>query len=221
MIKAVLFDLDNTLIDFMRMKKNSIEEGVDAMIDAGLNIDKEKAIKMIYKIYEEEGMEDNKVFQKFLIKVMGKIDYRILANGIVAYRRIRTGFLAPYPRVKRTLVKLKSKGLKIAVVSDAPKLKAWVRLSSTKLDDLFDVVVAYEDTREHKPSKLPFRKAFKMLGVKPEECLMVGDWPERDIKGAKKVGMKTCFAKYGAVKEYKKVNSDYVIERIDEVLDIV
>jgi len=36
MIKAVLFDLDNTLIDFMRMKRNSCESAISAMIDAGL-----------------------------------------------------------------------------------------------------------------------------------------------------------------------------------------
>ena len=36
MIKAVIFDFDNTLMDFMRMKKAAVETAVDAMIDAGL-----------------------------------------------------------------------------------------------------------------------------------------------------------------------------------------
>lgn len=221
MIKAVLFDLDNTLIDFMRMKKMSIEESVDAMIDSGLNIKKDDAIILIYKLYEKKGIEDKNIFQKFLKKVTGRIDYKILANGIVAYRRVRSSFLAPYPRVRNTLLKLKSKGLKTAVVTDAPKLKAWIRLCSMKLDDIFDVVIAYEDTKKHKPSKLPFKKALEELKVMPEECLMVGDWPERDIKGAKKLGMKTCFAKYGAFKQYGKVNADYIIENIEELLRII
>ena len=41
MIRAVVFDLDNTLVDFMRMKRNSVEAGVHAMIDAGLRSSKE------------------------------------------------------------------------------------------------------------------------------------------------------------------------------------
>ena len=41
MIKSVIFDLDNTLIDFMRMKKISSDAAISAMIDAGLNDDKE------------------------------------------------------------------------------------------------------------------------------------------------------------------------------------
>ncbi len=45
--------------------------------------------------------------------------------------------------------------------------------------------------------RLPFNTVLKKLEVKPEEALMVGDWAERDIVGASKVGMKTAFARYG------------------------
>ena len=49
---------------------------------------------------------------------------------------------------------------------------------------------------------------------------MVGDWPERDIKGAKAMGMKTCFARYGNPK-VKRTNADYEISNIKMVLDII
>ena len=119
-IKAIIFDLDNTLIDFMKMKRISIEEAIDAMIDAGLNLPKKKALDLLYKLYEEKGLEDPHIFQKFLLKVTGKVDHKKLAYAIVAYRNARTGFLHPYPGTKRTLIKLKEKGLKLAIVSDAP-----------------------------------------------------------------------------------------------------
>ena len=45
MIKAVLFDLDMTLIDFMKMKNMACTEAIDAMIDAGLKMNREKALK--------------------------------------------------------------------------------------------------------------------------------------------------------------------------------
>ena len=220
MIKAVLFDLDNTLIDFMTMKKLSCEAAIDAMIGAGLNIRHDEAIKVLYGLYDKHGMEDKIIFQRFLKKLAGKIDYRILASGIVAYRRVREGFLEPYPNVDYVLLKLKGMGLKLAIVTDAPRLKAWIRLAAMKLSNYFDAVVTFEDTKQHKPSKMPFRAALRQLKLKPEECLMVGDWPERDIKGAKAIGMKTCFARYGNLKA-KKVNADYEIRNIKEVLGIV
>ena len=49
---------------------------------------------------------------------------------------------------------------------------------------------------------------------------MVGDMPNRDIKGAKALGMKTCFASYGNPK-IKKTNADFVIMDIKDLLKIV
>ena len=220
MIKAVLFDLDNTLVDFLKMKRLSIEAAIDGMIGAGLHINHEKGVKTLYELYDKYGMEEKTIFQKFLKKIKGKVDYKILANGIVAYRKVRSGFLDPYPNVDYVLLKLKGRGIKIGIVTDAPRLKAWVRLASMKLSNYFDVVVTYEDTKQHKPSEMPFKAALKKLNLKAEECLMVGDWPERDIKGAKSIGMQTCFAKYGN-RDIKKSGADYEINTIKELLDIV
>ena len=221
MIKAVIFDLDNTLIDFMKMKKLSCEAAVNSMIDAGLKIEKEKGMKLLFGLYDKYGLEDPKIFQKFLKEITGKVNYRVLANGIVAYRKVRGGFLEPYPHTSYVLLKLKGKGLKLAIVSDAPKLKAWIRLAYMKIADFFDVVVAFEDTMQRKPSRLPFEAALKNLRLKPEECLMVGDWPERDIEGAKKIGMKTCFARYGSARKIKDSGADYIIDDIKELLQIM
>jgi len=219
MIKAVIFDLDNTLIDFMKMKQLSCDAAISAMIDAGLNVNKDKATKILFSLYDEYGLEEKQIFQKFLKRLTKKIDYEILASGIVAYRRVRAGFLEPYPHVTDVLFELKGLGIKLAIVSDAPRLKAWIRLVSMKVNHLFDFVVTFDDTKEMKPSTMPFKVAFKKLKVKPKECLMVGDRPERDIKGAKKLGMLTCFAKYGNPKA--KSNADYEINDIKELPEIV
>ena len=52
MIKAILFDIDNTLIDFMKMKEKSCEAAVEAMISKGLKMKKQEAMKEIYSIYD-------------------------------------------------------------------------------------------------------------------------------------------------------------------------
>jgi len=220
MIKAVIFDLDNTLIDFMTMKKHSCDAAINAMIDAGLNVNKSKALKELFSLYDKYGLEEKQIFQKFLKKMTKKIDPEILASGIVAYRRVRTGFLEAYPHVSDVMFELKQRGIKLAIISDAPRLKAWIRLVSMKLNRFFDVVVTFDDTKQLKPSTKPFTVAFRKLKLKPSDCLMVGDRPERDIKGAKRLGMITCFAKYGNPKA-KSSEADYEINDIKELIEIV
>lgn len=229
MLKAIFFDLDQTLIDFMSMKKASCEAAVGAMIAAGVKLDKEDAIKILYKLYDEHGIEYNLIFQEFLTKINKEIDYKILAYGITAYRKVQAGMLEPYPNVIPTLIKLKEKGLKLGIISDAPRLKAWLRLTEIKIADFFDVVISFEDTNELKPNMLPFQKAMEKLSVKPDECIMVGDNPDRDIMGAQRVGMMAVFAKYGGnqvIGNYAKPSmenpgAEYEITAIEDLLPIV
>ena len=62
MIKAVLFDLDNTLLDFMEMKNSAVNSAVDSMIFAGLSISKKQAVEQIHDIYKDLGYEYQEVF---------------------------------------------------------------------------------------------------------------------------------------------------------------
>ena len=220
-IKAIVFDLDNTLIDFMKMKRMCVKNAVDAMIDAGLDYDKEKAVEVFFDMYFSLGIEYQNVFQEFSLEVLGKVDYKIIGAGISAYRKTKIAYVEPYPHVISTLRELSKRGMKLCIVTDAPKIQAWIRLSDMKLHHFFDVVVAFDDTRKLKPDSRPFKKALEELKVKPEECLMVGDWIERDIEGAKKVGMKTCFARYGHIGKMRASKADYEIDDIQEVINIV
>jgi len=221
LIKAIIFDLDNTLVDFMKMKEMSIEAAVEGMIDAGLSMDKELAKKRMFEIYEEKGIEYQKVFDEFLQESSGKIDYKLLSAGIVSYRRAREAALVLYPHVNYTLVDLLKKGFKLAVITDAPRREAWLRLCYLNLHQFFDYVLTFEDTGQLKPGKAPFEKALGLLGILPEEAIMVGDWPERDMVGASQVGIKTVFARYGDTFGVDEPGSDYIIDDIIELIPLL
>lgn len=221
MIRAVIFDLDNTLVDFMTMKRQAVDAAVDAMIDAGLPLPKESARERIFRIYGEQGIEYQRVFDRFLEAEFGSIDYRVLAAGIVAYRRAREALLVLYPHVTMTLVELVKRGLKLAVVSDAPRREAWLRVCYLRLHHLFDHVVTFDDTGERKPSPAPFRRALSLLGVEPDEALMVGDWPDRDLVGARALGIRTVFARYGDTFATQQSGADYEISDVHELVPLV
>ena len=221
MIKAVIFDLDNTLLDFIKMKQFAVQAAISSMVEAGLEVDEGEACKNIFRMYEEGGWENQSIFNDFLDKEIGSVDHKLLAAGIVAYRRAREASLQLYPNVNKTLFELLKMGIKLAVVSDAPSREAWMRIYYLNLHHVFDLVLTIDDTGARKPSSKPFAMALESLKIKAGDAIMVGDWPERDIKGAKQFGMKTAFAKYGSTEIIDNSGADYELDVIHELVDII
>jgi HAD superfamily hydrolase (TIGR02253 family) len=220
-IRALLFDLDNTLTDFMKMKEAAIVAAVEGMLDMGLPLTPEEARRRIFQIYDREGIEYQRVFDHFLKETMGRVAPEILAAGIVHYRRVRETYLVLYPHVHLTLIELLRRGLRLAVLSDAPAIQAWQRLHQLGLNHLFRPVITFDDTRERKPSPRPFLRALELLELSPDEVLMVGDWPERDMIGARGVGIRTVFARYGDTFGTVHSGADHDIDDIQELLPLV
>jgi putative hydrolase of the HAD superfamily len=221
MIQAIIFDLDNTLLDFIKMKQFAVKAAITAMNEAGLNVDEEKAYQEILDLYVQKGWENQQVFDDYLNQTIGAVSNKILAAGIVAYRRAREATLLVYPNVNKTLIELTKMGIKLAVVSDAPSREAWMRLYYLNLHHVFDPVLTYDDTGVRKPSPKPFQMALDYMKLKPEEALMIGDWPERDVVGAKQIGIKTIFARYGDTFGTVDSGADWDINDIFEVVNIV
>jgi len=221
MIKAVIFDLDNTLLDFMKMKEYAVKAAIAGMIEAGLDINPDESYENIIGIYEEKGWENQQVFNDFLNKTIGEVNNKYLAAGIVAYRRAREANLLLYPNVNHTLVELIKMSVKLAVVSDAPSREAWMRIYYLNLHHHFDVVLTFDDTNARKPSPIPFEMALSKLNIDPEEALMVGDWPERDVVGANKLGIRTIFARYGDAFGTVDSGADWDINDVYEIVGIV
>ena len=221
MISAIIFDLDNTLLDFVKMKQFAVKAAITAMIEAGLNVDEEKAYQDIFDLYVEKGWENQQVFDDYLNQTVGNVSNKILAAGIVSYRRAREATLLVYPNVNKTLIELIKMGIQLSVVSDAPSREAWMRLYYLNLHHVFDPVLTFDDTGVRKPSPKPFKMALEIMKSTPDEVLMIGDWPERDVVGAKQIGIKTIFARYGDTFGTVDSGADWDVNDIYELVDIV
>jgi HAD superfamily hydrolase (TIGR02253 family) len=216
-IKAITFDLDNTLIDFLRMKRRASDAAARAMVRTGLNMSIKKAEDELFKIYLTN-IEGRTAFETFLRK-NNAYNERRMGAAINAYNNTKVKYIKAYPGVKKTLRLLKKK-YKLGIITDAPKIKAYQRLDALGIADYFDVVVGLEDTNRKKPSAMPFKKALELLGLEASEVLHIGDWPEKDVIGARKLGMRTCLAKYGGDNR-NNIKADYEIDKIEELMRII
>ncbi|MBN1170301.1 TIGR02253 family HAD-type hydrolase [Candidatus Micrarchaeota archaeon] len=216
MIKAILFDLDNTLIDFLTFKKITAQAAAKAMVKNGLPATEIQIYGKIFSVYDEKGIEYQKTFHDVIRPFDLEINTaeKIQQAAILAYLEKKFQVLRPYPSVKRILAGLR-KNHNLGIVTDAPRNKAWQRLVLTGLENEFEMVITHDDTLEMKPHPSPFYLALQKLNLLAPACLFVGDNPERDIKGAKDTGMHTCWAKYGSMK--KESAADFEINNFEEL----
>src|SRR4030095_12066607 len=151
-VQAVLCDMDNTLLNFMRFKKLTARAAAKAMVRHGLPVDEKTAYKLIFDVYSEKGIEYNKtlfeVVKPFNLEI--NLAERIQQAGIAAYLRKKPQALSTYEDVEDTLERIKAVH-KTGLVSDAPRNKAWQRLIMTELEDFFGIVITHDDTKEFKP----------------------------------------------------------------------
>lgn len=228
-VRAVLFDLDNTLIDFLRMKRRASDAAAHAMVAAGADFPfaPGEAGDILFGEYMAD-IEGDTVFAQFLRRhhrqklalSQHQVD-RITAAAVNAYLRTKMLHTEPYAGVRRTLLALTRLGVRLGVLTDAPRFKAYQRLEAAGLVDFFDFVLTFDDSGERKPHEKPFRAALDLFGTAPHHVIMVGDWPEKDMAGARAVGMRTVWAKYGKPGVPPPPEAERAIEHPEELIRLV
>ena len=169
-------------------------------------------------------MEYQKVFNEALEEVNGTINIKILAAGVVAYRKVKSAYVNPYPGTIETFKELIKRGYRLGIFSDAPQFQLWQRLAEIGLTNFFDFAISTEEFGKTKTYKESFEWFLKKIKEKPENMIMIGDSIDRDIYWPKKLGMTTILAEYGEApwgKPKRKIKPDYKIKSIKELLNIL
>ena len=215
-LKAVIFDMDNTLFDFVEAQMNACQAVVDRL---GVGTREELFQYFVNGEHGFEGygnisdfMHDNDVF-----------DEETFLNCCRAYDKIKLESIEPYPGVKETLSALKKKELKLAIVTDADRENAFARLEKSGLLEYFDVIITADISGKMKPEPDSIRLALDRLGVKPNQAILAGDSLGRDIAAGKKLGIFTAHAVYGDRNSSSDGASgaDIVLDDINHFLDLI
>jgi len=224
-IKAVLFDIDDTLFDSTTLAKMARMNAIKAMIECGLPIKNvQKGYSLLMKIVKKYGSNYDEHFDR-LLETLGCIrDPKIIAAGIIAYHDTKLGYIKPNPDVIPTLISLRDEGCKLGIVSNGRSVKQWEKLIRLGLHHFFDAVIISEDVGSEKPQSKIFRVATKKLRVKPEETIYVGDDLETDVLGANKAGListRVIKQKHGEPILNKDMRPKFTITKISELLSIL
>ena len=216
-ITAVIFDMDNTLFDFVEAKLIAC-----AAVIAYLKVPVEPVVLLKYFLRPIHGFESHENIRDFLHD-NDRYSETAFVRCCSIYDEEKIAAISPYPHVAETLSALRNRGLKLAVVTDAHNGNALKRLKKAGLEEFFNAVITMEMSGKAKPSPEPFLLAMNKLGVKASETILVGDSIRRDIMPAKALGILAVHAVYGDrnFHEGERDDADYVIHGIQEVIGVV
>lgn len=185
-IKAVLFDLDDTLYDESSYVDQAFENTAAYLAGRlGMPGRKEEFHRRMLELVKQDGR--GRIFDR-LCEEAG-VAYPV--GELVEVYRSTEPVLKLYPDAERLLEALEEKGIRTGLVTDGCGRVQHAKISALGLDRRLDSVVVTDDFGLKKPMSEVYEKCLQALGCIPGEAVYVGDNPRKDFYGARKLGIKT------------------------------
>jgi putative hydrolase of the HAD superfamily len=225
MIKATIFDLDDTLFDSTDLSTHARRAAVRAMIGLGLPVTFDEAYQVLTEVVKEYGSNYNYHFDQML-KRLGHYSKIYVTAGMIAYHDIKFSSIRPFFDVIPTFIELKKLEVKICVLTDGDALKQYEKILRLRLQDFLDDTIITEEVGMRKPNPKLFELALNRLSVKAKEIIYIGDNYERDIVPCIELGIRTVLVhrggKYDKVQFGKKQKPpDYQLKNLKELIPII
>ena len=189
--KLIIFDLDGTLYEFeggsfrnSNLSKKVLENAL-CYIQEKLNKNHAGAQEILMKIREKHGEEISIALEK----EYGLDRYDYFKN---VWNIPSKGYIKKKSGLKSLLFKLKEKFI-LTLVTDSPAVWANHVLEELEVKDIFGDNIFTGEGDERKGLNNAFERIYRKYGVKPENCIIVGDQEHTDIIPAKKEGITTVF----------------------------
>lgn len=133
---------------------------------------------------------------RFLDHVAARFGHKVSEQAHESFRRLlalEAGGVGSYPETEQVLRTLKEQGYRLGLISNLWPFPVDHIFRVRKLGDYFEHLVFSFEVGVRKPDAAIFQAACKRFAVQPGDCLMVGDNPEADVRGALVVGMQAAF----------------------------
>lgn len=220
MIKAVLFDFDETLQD----RTEAFEDYMDTFFDTfcpDISADEREKRKQDMRVTGKGGYVNRVEWYAQLCDMWSWSDAPSAEDLAMHYDTVFGDHNVIFPDSEKLLAELKNRGYIVGIITNGPSILQHHKLDTSGLRSYCDIIVVSGDIDIHKPDPEIFRYTADKLGLKTEECIYVGDNPVNDIQGALESGMKAVRMNYGWFRDTDLRPDVPVIEEIIDVLKFV
>jgi pyrophosphatase PpaX len=211
LLRAALFDFDGTLVDTTDLIYQSMRHAAGEVL--GREISREVLMANV-----------GQPLPRQMELLSAEHAEALLDSYRLHNEENHDALIKEFPGVEESLARLRSAGIKVAVVTSKRRFSVDMALKIFPgLGDVVDRWITMEDTTEHKPRPEPLLKGLKLLGDVPkEQAAYVGDSPF-DVAAAKAAGVKSVAVSWGAFSDdtLRAAEPDHLVPDLDAAVDVL
>jgi putative hydrolase of the HAD superfamily len=219
-IAAVLFDLDETLLDRTRSLAGFLADQHRRFMTQLGDPPFEAWLERFLSLDARGSVHKREVYPQILAEFGGEAAAApiLLEDYLAGCCR----YAQPFEGTASLLAKLRAQGKRTAIVTNGEAAFQTRHVAALGLDALVDAVLISESEGLRKPDARLFGRAAQRLGVSAEHCLFVGDNPAIDILGACDAGMRTAWFRCRQQwPDRLRANPGPTIDQLSEVLGLI
>jgi putative hydrolase of the HAD superfamily len=222
MIKAIIFDLDDTLIS----EKDYVVSGFSAVSKYVSNKVKKYTFEQIFEILQNlHNTNPNRVFNRMIdyLNFINEIDVKELIDVYRSHKPVISLFEGALPVIN----KLKEQKYKLGIITDGYLITQKKKIESLNINNLFDEIIMTDALGKEywKPSVIPFELMSKKLNVDYSEMIYIGDNPRKDFYVSAVHPITTVrINREGYYKDsnyFQDVKEKFVINKLEEIFNII
>ena len=216
MIKAVLFDLDGTLLNRDESLKLFTDKQYDRFSHLLSPISKDAYSTRFIQLDSRGYVWKDKVYSQ-LVEEFGitKITWQELLEDYLSEFKY---YCVPFDNLLLMLEKLKERKLPMGMITNGYGQFQMDNIMALGIEDYFQTILISEWEDVKKPDSQIFLRAADKLGLQPNECVFIGDHPNNDVLAAKHVGMTGIWKKDV---QWEDFQAEYVIDDLMEIPTII
>jgi putative hydrolase of the HAD superfamily len=215
MIKAVLFDLDDTLLDRDASIAYFIEQQYDRLRHLLDGVPRDEYIRRFIAL-DDHGYVTKAIVYRQIESEFGLSG--VWEELLADYKSKFENYCINLPGLEEMLATLQAQNRKLGLITNGPSPFQEQKIEAMGIVAFFSTILVSAAEGVRKPDAEIFRRALARLGVEPHEAVFVGDNPDADIAGAQAFGMKAVWRR---VAHWQCTSADAVVEDLARLPAIV
>lgn len=219
-LQAVIFDLDNTLVNRKLAFKAYLDSFIDTFVVVSDHAERIRIAEYIQKADQNGYRSKQELYGELLNTLTMKSESTTIDELLEFWFSEFYRYTVLMEGAQEVLSWLRERGILIGLITNGSKHAQNSKIDCVRIRSFFDTIIVSDEVQLKKPDKRIFEIAVERLGICPQNAVYVGDHPVNDIRGAIDAGLRAVWLKGFMDWDAALGSSDCSINHLYELIEL-